>query len=178
LAPTNLVLSHRLRVELNALCNAADAQGREGVKEFKIQEFFDPEEMEKLDMHKNQPQTAFFWPDMVVTACRTICKLKNALPYQIIAFEGESVRVRLATQPSDADDDESDASGDSGDIVLSNSKFFSFMRLRYALTYASIQGVTVQTLLALHDTSHIHFDLTKLFVGSSRAVANNLLVIY
>ena len=129
-------------------------------------------------MHKNQPQTAFFWPGMVVMACCTGRKLKNALPYQIVAFEGESVIVRRATEPTDADDDESDASGDSGDILLSASKFFSSMRLRYALTYASIQGVTVKTLLALHDTSHTHLDLTKLFVGSSRAVANDLLVIY
>ena len=52
------------------------------------------------------------------------------------------------------------------------------MRLRYALTYASIQGITVKGLLALHDTSHLHFDRTKLFVGASRAVASDLLVIY
>ena len=177
LAPTNLVLSHRLRVELNARCNAADALGKEGVKQFNIEAFFEKEELEKLDSHKNQPQTAFFWPGMVVMACCSGHKLKNALPYQIVAFKGESVVVRCATEPTDADDDES-VSDEPGEILLSASRFFSSMRLRYALTYASVQGVTVKTLLALHDTSHAHFDLRKLFVGSSRAVANDLLVIY
>jgi hypothetical protein len=61
---------------------------------------------------------------------------------------------------------------------LTRRKFFSSMRLRYALTYASVQGVTIKTLLALHDTSHTHFDVRKLFVGTSRATANNLLVVY
>jgi hypothetical protein len=175
LSPTNLVLSHKLRVELNLLCNVADAQGREGVEEFTMEEFFDPEELENLDTHKNQPQKALFWPGLVVMACCSGRKLKNALPYEIVAFEGDLVTLRMAVEPSDADDD---GSGVSIDVVLTRRKFFSSMRLRYALTYASVQGVTIKTLLALHDTSHTHFDVRKLFVGTSRATANNLLVVY
>ena len=52
------------------------------------------------------------------------------------------------------------------------------MRLQYALTYASIQGTTVETLVALHDTNHPAFDRRNLFVGSSRAVANDKLIVY
>ena len=52
------------------------------------------------------------------------------------------------------------------------------MRLQYALTFASIQGTTVKTLVALHDTNQPHFDKRNLFVGSSRAVANDKLIVY
>ena len=40
LAPTNLVLCHKLCVELNALCNTADARGREGVVAFTLQDYY------------------------------------------------------------------------------------------------------------------------------------------
>ena len=174
LAPTNLVLSHKLRVELNALCNAADAKGREGVVHFAMRDFYTPEELQRLDMHTNTPQDASFWPGLVVISRCTTRKLKNALTYEIVALEASSVRLRLAVQASDADD-ESEAAAE---IELSRSAFFKSMRLNYALTYASIQGVTISSLLALHDTSHPHFDARQLFVGVSRAVAHDLLIVY
>ena len=52
------------------------------------------------------------------------------------------------------------------------------MRLQCELTFASIQGATVETLVALHDTNHPHFDRRNLFVGSSRALANDKLIVY
>jgi len=171
LAPTNLVLSHKLRIELNARCNAADARGREGVVYFVLQDYYTPEELQHLNTHANQPQDALFWPGLVVMSRCTNSKLKNALPYEILAFEGDRVRLRSAGQ---APDDEREVAK----VVLSRSAFFKSMRLQYALTYASIQGVTIKTLLALHDTSHPHFDARKLFVGISRAVAHNLLIVY
>ena len=174
LAPTNLVLSHKLRIELNARCNDADARGREGVVHFAMQDYYTPEELHGLDMHTNTPQDASFWPGLVVISRCTSRKLKNALPYEILAFEGNSVRLRLAGQASDADD-ESEAPCE---VELSRTSFFKSMRLQYALTYASIQGVTIRSLLALHDTSHPHFDARKLFVGASRAVAYDKLIVY
>ena len=76
--------------------------------------------------------------------------------------------------PSDADDEDEVVP----EITLTRRAFYASMRLRYARTYASIQGATIQGLLALHDTSHPHFDMTKLFVACSRATANDLLVVY
>ena len=111
---------------------------------------------------------------MVVMSRCTSRKLKNALAYEIVAFEGDVVRLRLASQASDADD-ESEAPVE---VELKRKAFFKSMRLQYALTYASIQGVTVKTLLALHDTSHPHFNARQLFVGASRAVAHDLLIVY
>ncbi len=87
----------------------------------------------------------------------------------------------------DGDDtDEEDARDDDGGEepaqaktdVLSRAVFFKSFRLRYTRTYASIQGVTIEGLLAMHDTDHTYFDRTKLFVGASRAKAHDLLVIY
>jgi hypothetical protein len=178
LAPTNLVLSHRLRVELNDRCNAADAEGREGVERFSLEDYLSENELAEIDPHTNHPQEALFWPGLVVTACCSGRKVKNALPYEILAIEADCVRLRLAATPSDADNIDDDASEIATEIVLSRRKFFMSMRLRYSLTYASVQGVTIKTLLALHDTSHPHFDRTKLFVGTSRAVASNMLIVY
>jgi hypothetical protein len=63
-------------------------------------------------------------------------------------------------------------------VELKHAHFFKSVRMQYALTYASIQGTTVETLVALHDTPHPAFDSRNLFVGSSRAVANDRLIIY
>lgn len=174
LAPTNLVLSHRLRVELNTRCNQADAQGRDGVERFDLLDYYSEEEVARHGSGTNQPQDALFWPGMLVEARCNGRKLKNALPYEIVAFEGDSVRLKLAVATTDADDESTTAT----EVTLSRRKFFTSMRLRYARTYASIQGLTISGLMALHDTGHAHFDLCKLFVGTSRAVASDLLVVY
>jgi len=63
-------------------------------------------------------------------------------------------------------------------VSLKRADFFKSMRLRCAITYASAQGLTLQGLLALHDTSNEHFDWKKLYVGLSRATAKDQVVIY
>jgi hypothetical protein len=63
-------------------------------------------------------------------------------------------------------------------ISLKRAEFFRCMRLRYAVTYASAQGLTIRSLLALHDTGHKFFDWRKLYVGLSRATAADKVVVY
>ena len=167
LAPVNFVLSHRLREELNAQCNAADALGRDGVVQFRMTDFYAPEELAKLAKGENHPQDALFWPGMVVVARTNSQKLKNALSYEIMAINKQLVTLRLKL----------DEGASHPEVELKADKFFKAVRLGYALTYASIQGVTIHTLVALHDTSHTHFDRRKLFVGASRAVASDKLII-
>ena len=162
----NLVISHRKREMLNAACNAADARGRTGVVEFKIADYFSEEELKNLSHSDNQPQDALFWPGMVVVAKSTGRQLKNALPYEILGFTEKTVVVA----PSAGEGKEA--------LELKRAHFFKSMRLQYALTFASIQGTTVKCLVALHDTTHPHFGRRNLFVGSSRAVANDKLVVY
>jgi hypothetical protein len=67
--------------------------------------------------------------------------------------------------------------GDEEPITLKRCEFFRCTRLRYAVTYASAQGLTITGLLALHDTDHIHFDWRKLYVGLSRATARALVIV-
>ena len=170
LAPTNLVLSHRLRVELNLRCNQADAKGREGVEEFLMKDYYSEEELEFLDQNVNQPQDALIWPGMVMISRCTNRKLKNALAYEVLGFVKDKVRLGLP---------ESERAESEGEWVeLTRKAFFRSMRLQYALTYASIQGVTIKSLLALYDTSHPHFNSRHLFVGASRAIASDMLVVY
>ena len=93
-------------------------------------------------------------------------KIKNALPYEILDFTEKTVVVA----PSAGEGREA--------LELKKAHFFKSMRLQYALTFASIQGTTVKCLVALHDTNHPHFGRRNLFVGSSRAVANDKLIVY
>jgi hypothetical protein len=168
LAPVNFVLSHRLRESLNAQCNAADAQGKHGIVQLCMTDFYTPEEIAKLEKGQNHAQDAYFWPGMLVVAKTNSKKLKNALPYEIVTIGESNVTLRLKLE-----DDETHE-----EIELSHGQFFKAVRLGYALTYASIQGVTIRTLIALHDTGHAHFDRRKLFVGVSRATASDKLVVY
>jgi len=118
---------------------------------------------------------------MVVVACCSGRKLRNATPYEILAIDADCVRVRaveLSAQGGLEEEDAEEESEPASEIRLSRQHFFRSMRLRYCLTYASVQGVTCRSLLALHDTEHAHFDRRKLFVGTSRAVASDLLVVY
>jgi hypothetical protein len=134
LAPTNLVLSHKLRVQLNARCNQADARGRAGVEQFRLADYYTEEQLAKLDAKANQPQDALFWPGMLVDACCTGRKLRKALAYEILGFDGDSVKLRLAVTPSDADDEDEVVP----EITLTRRALYASMRLRYARTYASI----------------------------------------
>jgi len=86
--------------------------------------------------------------------------------YQIMGFTDKTVVVA----PSAGEGREA--------LELKKAHFFKSMRLQYALTFASIQGTTVKCLVALHDTHHPHFGRRNLFVGSSRAVANDKLIVY
>jgi hypothetical protein len=176
LAPTNLVLSHKKRIELNARCNAADAIGRENVESFLMKDYYTEQELENVD--ERGPQDALFWPGLLVISRHTTKKVKNALPYEILAFEGDTVRLKLVMQTGkrlvpDEEEEEPEA-----EVQMSRKAFFQTFRLNYALTYASIQGVTIKTLLALHDTSHVHFNPRHLFVGTSRAIASDMLIVY
>ena len=62
-------------------------------------------------------------------------------------------------------------------IELPNAAFFRSMRLPYAICYAGIQGVTVDGLCALHDTSHPNFDQRMLFVALSRARSHENVIV-
>lgn len=134
IAPTNLVISHRKRVELNRLCNRADAASRDNCVSFEVKaEISGP----------NKNQDAKFWPGMVVVACSSGRKVRNGNAYEILEIDENEVHLKRR--------------GTDCEIVLSGTEFFKSMRLAYAVTYASAQGLTLEGLVELHDTDHVHF---------------------
>jgi hypothetical protein len=166
LAPTNLVLSHRLREMLNKMCNEASKPS--DAEHFTLAEF--GIQASKEDQGSNLPQDAYFWLGLrVVANCRGR-KLRNGRAYEIVKL-AKDVTIRPCTEHSD----QSDASND---IMLSRAKLFRAVRLPHAVTYASAQGLTISGLVALHDTSHVHFDWRKLFVGLSRATGRDRVIVY
>jgi len=156
LAPTNLVISHRLREVVISQCNLADVKGREGAQWMTQEEF-----NITAAVGTNNPQDAFFWPGQCVVACSRGRKLKNGREYEILEL-GETVTLKSGEEQ----------------VSLKRSDFFKSMRLRYAITYASAQGLTLQGLLALHDTSNEHFNWKMLYVGLSRATAKDQVVVF
>ena len=51
------------------------------------------------------------------------------------------------------------------------------LRLSYAITYASSQGLTLNGMVRLEDTNNRNFGLRHLYVGVSRCTSSNLLEI-
>jgi hypothetical protein len=157
LAPANLVIAHKSRELLNRLCNEAEAPRHPDAERFTLEEF-------GAEPHPgvNNLQDAWFWAGMRVVACSKGRKLRNGLEYTIVDL-GPKVTVQ-------ADGEEP--------VLLKRAEFFRCMRLRYAVTYASAQGLTIRTLLALHDTGHQFFAWRKLYVGLSRATGADHVVVY
>jgi hypothetical protein len=181
LAPVNFVLSHRLRERINAQCNKAEAQGRSDAIRFTLEEFG----LVDLDPHQSNPQDAFFWPGQRVIACCSGRRLRNGLVYEIESL-GETVVLKRPDLPEVGhafDSAETESSSDLSSefvptIELPRLMFFRSVRLTHAVTYASIQGLTIEGLCALHDTSHHHFRAKQLFVALSRARGANSIIVH
>ena len=55
-----------------------------------------------------------------------------------------------------------------GPFEIKHEEAARVLRLTFALTYASIEGMTILGRLRFHDGNHPRFDWRKLFVGLSR----------
>ena len=62
---------------------------------------------------------------------------------------------------------------DLGTFEIKHEEAARVLRLTFALTFASIEGMTIPGSLRLHDGDHPRFDWKKLFVGLSRGTAAN-----
>ena len=155
-APTNLVLSHRLRIQINERCNQALAAAQLEKVKFTLEDY----DMTP-DSKTNAPQQGFFWKGQEVIAASTKAKYKNGIKYTIVSISSKNVEL----------------TGGDTNFTLSAEDFFRNFRMTFALCYAAIQGTTIKTLLALWDCDHKYFTRQHLYVGSSRASASNLLVV-
>jgi len=165
LAPTNLVISHRRRVSINAQCNEATRRDHPEAVHFTLAEY----EVE-CESGTNHPQDAWFWPEMKVVACCKGRKLRNGRAYYIQSIGDKQVILEPAEASGDVAADKP--------VTLTRAAFFKQLRLPFAVTYASAQGLTLEGLIALHDTRHTYFDWRKLFVGLSRARGMDKVVVY
>lgn len=157
LAPTNLVISHKRRVRLNAECNDAESKFHMDARVlFKAEDYAEAKQA-------NHTQTAYFWPGMdVVACCASSGKLKNGRRYKIQEIQDCTVTLE----------------GDEEPIVLTRAKLFQEVRLPYAITQQSAQGLTLEGLIAIWDTDHAFFDIAKLYVCTSRATSARHLIVY
>ena len=62
---------------------------------------------------------------------------------------------------------------DLGTFEIKHEEAARVLRLTFALTYASIEGMTIPGILRLLDGDHPRFDWRTLFVGLSRGTAAN-----
>ena len=156
-APTNLVISHELREQINRQCNLADAVGRLNTVEFSI-------DIATRDVCQNKPQDFIVWTGMSVVAATTSSsgKYKNGRRYTIQEINDMTVVLRR----------------DDHTFELKRGEFIRSMRLCYAFTYQSCQGITVDGLLALHNTDHYYFNGKMMYVGVSRATGSDKLIVY
>ena len=62
---------------------------------------------------------------------------------------------------------------DLGTFEIKHEEAARVLRLTSALTFASIEGMSIPGVVRLHDGDHPRFDWRKLFVGLSRGTAAN-----
>ena len=127
------------------------------------------EQLNRLDRHAdavlvkavqqlgpNEAQDMLLWPGILVMGCMKTGPVQNGVFYEVEAVDDES--VSLVDGPT-----------------LTHFMAARNLRLTYALTYASCQGLTLDGRVRLWDTQSPNFTKRHLFVAMSRATsADNL----
>ena len=137
-------MSHKRRIELNALQNQMDLVGREDAVEIKV--------TGKHQLDNNHPQNMWIWPGQRLVGAG------NKVP------KGCFVVVQSA--------DEQNVTLDTG-LIMTHAHCLTSTRLAHALTFASCQGLTLQNRVRL-ETKSGHISTRHLYVGISRATRADL----
>ena len=98
----------------------------------------------------------FIWKGLRLLGAGGKC-LKGVF-YEVKSYDAES--VTLTTEQK-----------------LSHDEAVKCLRLAYAITFASSQGLTLHGRVRLEDTDNRHFGIRHLYVGSSRCTSSQLLEI-
>ncbi|MEY2711040.1 MAG: hypothetical protein RL487_823 [Actinomycetota bacterium] len=138
----NLVMSHTRRVSLNRLLNEAEAKQHDAV--------FIPKP--ECPSSLNEPQDMYLWPGLLLVGCLRSGPVQNGCFYEVEAVD--KTHVALKDGPT-----------------LTHAAAARHLRLTYALTYAAVQGLTLDGRVRLWDTRSPHFTRRHLFVAMSRATA-------
>ena len=143
-------MSHRRRIQLNALQNQSDrmdriARGENDAVEIKV--------MGKNQLDNNRPQNMWIWPGL-----------------RLVGAGGNKCPKRSFVTVEAADEDK--VVLDTG-LVLSHQHCSTSLRLAHALTFACSQGLTLQGRVRL-ETKSGHLTTRHLYVGISRATRSDL----
>ena len=136
------MLSQRKRIELNKRCNV----------HFKaLGAIYLPCPLQKR-VALNAPQPMWVWPGLKLLGCLPIERqgIRNGVEYTVAAVTTES--VTLENGPT-----------------LTHEQAVAWLRLPYAMTYASVQGRETDGTLCLWDCENFHMSLKHIYVGLSRA---------
>ena len=100
----------------------------------------------------NASQPMWVWPGQKLLGCPPVERqaLRNGVEYTVAAVCATT--VTLQDGPS-----------------LTHEQAVAWLRLPYAVTYASVQGRETDGTLALHDCDNAHMTLRHIYVGLSRA---------
>ena len=139
----NLVLSHRKRVQLNRQCNLHFRPAAGAV--------YLPCPLQKRAA-LNAPQAMWVWGGQKLLGCVPFERqgIRNACEYTVAVVDETSVCLENGPK-------------------LTHEQAVAWLRLPFAMTFASIQGKETQGTLALHDCDSGHFTWRHLYVGLSRA---------
>ena len=148
-----LTISHKNRMRINRLRNMEDAKSWDSV-------FLKAPNQTRGG---NQPQDMILWKSLQLIGAGHRClkglfyevaEIRSDVAKEVAANNGAIVKL---------------TSG----LVLTHEQAVQSLRLTYALTYASCQGLTLPGVVRL-DTRSDHFTLKHLYVGLSRATAADL----
>ena len=102
--------------------------------------------------HSSRRLLRHTWPELKMLGCVAIEKqgIRNACEYKISAVNETTVTLKDGP-------------------TLTHEQASEWLRLPFARTYASIQGLELDCSLGLHDLDCSHFTLRHLYVALSRA---------
>ncbi len=139
-----LTISHKNRMKINRIRNMQEAADQSWDSIYL--------KAPKETRGGNQPQDMILWKGLQLIGAGHRC-LKG-LFYEVEEVTEEVVRLTAG-------------------LVLTHEQAVQSLRLCYAITYASCQGLTLPGVVRL-DTKSDHFTLKHLYVGLSRATAADL----
>ena len=138
----NLVLSHRKSIKLNRRCNL-HFKGPCAV-------YLPCTPAKRVQL--NGSQSMWIWQGLALLGCLPLERqgIRNGVEYRVAAINETTLALENG-------------------LVLTHEQAVAWLRLPYAMTYASVQGRETEGTLALHDCGSGHFTWRHLYVGLSRA---------
>ena len=112
----------------------------------------------KVTGQGNAPQNMWIWKGLRLLGAGGKCSCPKGVFYEIAECTNDLVKLK-------------------GGEELTHDECVKCLRLSYAITYASSQGLTLPGIVRLDDTANRHFTIKHAYVGVSRCTSSALLEI-